>query len=434
LLFFFIEPFAEQEKGEPTKTASFREKLPNIPNISIPSLPKLQRPNLSLPAIPRIKSPQITLPKVTVSIPEKLKNVAPIKKAAGLLFVLALILGIGFAIFKGSSFSTASVEAEAVLKSAEILQFRAQQALVLQNEKEANRLFQEAWEKIEPYAGSEEFQSIHGEIEVQLQKLNKIEFIETPDVFVSINTANIPEAPQKVLAIQGTLYLFHPFSSEIIAVEISSKSEALLSPGRNLRFGDNFGSTFLFFADPNILVSFNETSGWQEHQISLAEDFHVQGMASFGQSIYLFDGSAGEIGKVALSQPAVESWVGAASLKKPLDAASIAVDGNIWVLKKNGEIQRYFKGQYEESIAVQVFPRLQNPTKIYTRAQLPYLYILDPENARILVLSKFGDVIRQYQSPEFNGATDFVVSVEGNTMYILVGEKVYRIQDMLAEL
>jgi len=441
LLFFFMEPLSKQQQDQPLKVPSLPTKLPNI---RMPSLPSFKRPNLSLPML-KIKAPRVPpllLPKAGVLIPEKLKpkmklhtfhDIPLLKKTLGLLFILAVILGIGFAIFKGTAVSPEAVAAQAALEATEILQFQGARALTLEDEEEANRLYQEAWEKIRPYRDREEFQVIAHEIDTQLQKLNSITFIGNPDLFVRLDISAVPEAPQKVLAVGGTLYFFHPFSSQVIATEISSKAQAILSPGRNLRFGDNFQETFVFFADPNILVAFNESSGWQEHEVLLPNNFSPQGLASFGSNIYVFDGSAGQIVKASLSKQNTETWVSASSEKKPLDALSIVIDGNIWVLKPKGEVQRYFKGEYEESLEINVFPSLEKATKIYTRAQLPYLYILDTENARILVVTKFGDVIRQYQSPPFGQASDFVVSADGEILYVLVGQEVYQIADILID-
>ena len=446
LLFFFVEPFVRQAEGQPIQNGAsfslptnllsrFKVSLPRIALPNLSSLMSIKRPKISFPTLP-------AAPNISPLVPEKIipkgklqafRNVPPMKKALGLLFILALILGIGFAIFKGGTFQGTPLDAQAALESAQTLQFRAEQQLALENEREANRLFQEAWQKIVPFADREDFAQIRQELETQLQKLNRVEFIGNPELFVQLDTSGLPETPQKVLALSGNLYFYNPFSSQLLAVEAASKSQAVLSPGRNLKFGDNFGNTFLFFADPNIVISFSETSGWQEHQIAFGENFQAQGMASFGQSIYFFDGGSGQIAKASLAQTATEQWISAASAKKPLDAASITIDGNIWVLSQNGEIQRYFKGQYEESIALQIFPVLENPTKIYTRAELPYLYILDAEHARVLVLSKFGDIIRQYQSPEFREATDFAVPPGGNTMYVLRGTQVFRIADIVPE-
>lgn len=438
LFFLVMEPVSRQESGEPVEGSS----LPSlrIPQVSVPSLPSfsgLKRPNFSLS---QFKAPNVSLP--AVSVPDRinpktrwetLRAIPPLKKAVGLVFVLAIILGIGFAIFEGSSFSSDSLDAQAALEAAETLQFRAEQQLAQQNEEEANRLFQEAWQTIVPHANDPQFSTIRQEIETQLQKLNRVEFIGSPELFVTLDASAVPEVPERLLAISGNLYFYHPFSSQIIAVETASKSQAVLSPGRNLKFGDNFNSTFLFFADPNLLISFDEASGWQEQQLAFPDNFRPQGMATFGQSVYFFDGGRGEIAKGSLSQSNVEHWLMANSEKKPLDAASIAIDGNIWVLRNNGEIQRYFTGEYEESINLQVFPKLENPTKIYTRAQLPYLYILDAEHARVLVISKFGDIIRQYQSPDFQEATDFAVPPGGNSMFILKGTQVFRITDIVGE-
>ena len=448
LVFFLIEPFVRHAEGQPIEeSSSLPLKFPSMPKfgVSMPSLPSmsaLKNSGFPLSAIKSSRVPHVSLPKIAISVPEfvnpktklsSFQNIPPMKKALGLLCVLVIILGIGFAIFKGNSSPLHSPDSLAALEAAEILQFQAEQALAGQNEDEANRLFQQAWGKIAPYQDNQAFQALKQEVETQLQKLNNVEFIGNPDVFLTLDISQIPETPKKVLLAAGSLYFFDPFSSELIAVEIVTKSQAILSPGRNLKFGETFNDSFLFFADPNILISFNETNGWQEHQVLFPNGFTPGGLASFGTNIYLFDGNMGQIVLTKLNQANASLWVEDSSAKKPLDAQSIAIDGNIWVLKKGGEIQRYFRGRYEESLSARVFPALDSTEKIFTRAALPYLYILDKANARVLVMTKFGDIVRQYQSPAFKDATDFVVSVDGDVLYILAKEKVYRLENILED-
>ena len=57
-----------------------------------------------------------------------------------------------------------------------------------------------------------------------------------------------------------------------------------------------------------------------------------------------------------------------------------------------------------------------------------YIYILEPSERRVIVITETGDVIKQFQSEEFDNLLDFAVSENGKTIYLLNGLKVYKIE------
>jgi len=65
--------------------------------------------------------------------------------------------------------------------------------------------------------------------------------------------------------------------------------------------------------------------------------------------------------------------------------------------------------------------------KIFTSATLPYLYLLEPVQKRIIILDKKGQIVKQFQSQKFDNLLDFAISENGKTIYLLNGLKVYKI-------
>ena len=111
------------------------------------------------------------------------------------------------------------------------------------------------------------------------------------------------------------------------------------------------------------------------------------------------------------------------------ESVSFAIDGNIYVLGAGGTIQKIFRGNKEEydfrdlpSIAF-TGPNL----KIFTSAELDYLYVLDPDNQRLLMFTK-GDRFATYKRQILYGlddVRDFVVDENGQRVSLVTGEKVY---------
>jgi len=113
--------------------------------------------------------------------------------------------------------------------------------------------------------------------------------------------------------------------------------------------------------------------------------------------------------------------------KKASGAKSLAVDGSVWLLAKNNSLSRYYTGRLQEEISLEIFPEAKEFKKIFTSSALPYLYLLEPAQKRIIILDKKGQIIKQFQSQKFDNLLDFAVSEDGKTIYLLNGLKLYKI-------
>ncbi len=108
---------------------------------------------------------------------------------------------------------------------------------------------------------------------------------------------------------------------------------------------------------------------------------------------------------------------------------SMAIDGNIYILSDDGSIQKIFRGirvDYDfRELPSTLF--VGKNLKIKTSSELDFLYILDPENQRILVFTK-GDRFATYKKQvlfEVTGARDFVIDDSGQKVNMLTKDKIY---------
>ena len=116
-------------------------------------------------------------------------------------------------------------------------------------------------------------------------------------------------------------------------------------------------------------------------------------------------------------------------------AGPISVDGSIWALQQNNLINKYYAGRLQKTFEIKVFPFCEEPIKIWTSNILPYLYVLEPKQKRIIILDKpytnelvkgkQAQIVKQYQSEKFDNLKDFAISQNGKAIYLLNGTKVY---------
>lgn len=115
-----------------------------------------------------------------------------------------------------------------------------------------------------------------------------------------------------------------------------------------------------------------------------------------------------------VSQPA--TWI------KPTaelgDSIDMAIDGNVYVLRKNG-VSKYTKGVAQAFN----FPSLSTPLsgngKIFTNKDAQYIYILDSGNKRVVVINKQGALVEILESDQLSSPSDFTVDEANRTLYIL---------------
>lgn len=108
------------------------------------------------------------------------------------------------------------------------------------------------------------------------------------------------------------------------------------------------------------------------------------------------------------------------------DGTSLAIDGDIFIMKMNGQILKLSKGKSEPFTVNGLDPQLDAPRIIWTYNDVNNIYILEPTNRRVVVLDKTGRLIKQYTANEWQNPTGMVVDEAKNAVYILDNNKIYQ--------
>ena len=154
------------------------------------------------------------------------------------------------------------------------------------------------------------------------------------------------------------------------------------------------------------------------------ENFEFKSYSVYKNNIYFLDPMAGRILRYSLANANLENldlnnakiWLKSDTL---INAKSIAVDGSIWILNQNNKIQKYYAGTFQKTLKLNFFPEFRNPEKIYTSPTLPYIFVLEPCQNRIVLLNKTGKIQKQFISEKFDNLSDFAVSTDAKTIYLL---------------
>ena len=345
------------------------------------------------------------------------------KKVSSVLIFIALLL-FGFFVFKGEN-QRELKESESKLIEIQ-KKFDSAKALISQDEKRANDLLKEAFEEILPLTREndplkQEALNLKNDIEENLNILNKLEITKDPKLFSEVDPKKF--IPQKMVIFEKELYLFSPISENLF--RINEKGEGSLIPTEQKFSLATASNNILLFTKPNTIIPL------EQEPFSLilpSPETDFIDLTFFKDSLYFLDGKSGKIIKYPLEQLAEGKEYFDPETKKIENEKSIAVDGSIWVLDEKNEIHRYYAGKYQETLKLDLFPYPKSFKKIFASFALPYLFILEPNENRIIIISKTGQIIKQFQSEKFDNLKDFTVSVQNKTIYLLNGQKVYQVQ------
>ncbi|MBD3250654.1 MAG: hypothetical protein GF381_03750 [Candidatus Pacebacteria bacterium] len=105
----------------------------------------------------------------------------------------------------------------------------------------------------------------------------------------------------------------------------------------------------------------------------------------------------------------------------------LAINGFVWLADQSGQIYKYFQGEPEPLKLTGIPEELGDSLSIFTQAELEQLYILDPDNQRLVIMSEEGRFVKQIESAALAGATQVIVS--SNQIFAVSGSIVYSLKE-----
>jgi hypothetical protein len=401
-------------------TAADKPVLMKLPNVQLPVM-RFPRTQIIQRAQDLLRIPRVKMPTKTILLP---------------VLLIAILAG-GYMLFQDER-NAAAQEAQIALEVAASLNAQADMALAEKNEKKANSLLQAAFKRIVPFMdidtpSTEQLAILQEEIAKKLFEINNVKVLDEIKPIFTLPRKDTSLIPTKLLLVDEAIYFYNPFSSELLLYNMRGDTSQQFQVSRNIKHAAFVAHQVVLYVEPNTLLTLKENGSWSQ-ETTLAQEFTEQApedVRGFSNSMYTLDEQSGEIIQYSnlLTQKgtAPVQWIHKQSQKRAQGAKTFAIDGDIWVLKPTGKLERYFKGLYRETIELDIFPALTSPIKLATHEDARYLFLLDTEYQRIIVTTKFGEVVAQYQSPAFDNMLDFGVSKDGSLIYVLSGNNVYRI-------
>lgn len=373
-----------------------------------------------------------------ISLPEKLKNrLAGLPDGSLVLLVAALtVLAVLNNILAWNNWNRiqqrAAEEFDASVAVIEQKLDAADASIIYRDETRARILLDEAEKMITdlPGHGGEralEKERLNGALETKRNEMRRVVALGVPEVMATIvgsagepRLTRIVAADSHIAAVSSEGALFRVALSDGAAQESGKLGGA---PAFLAADGGNFvaGS-----ADGKIVLT--SPSGKTYDKTADLKETTVADAAYYGSRLYVLDAGRNRIMRF---DPTTAGF-GAPKfyLKDGTDvsaAVSLAVDGSIWVLNRDGGIVKLLKGSRVDFEMGPIEPAFGAPTEMRLSTSGERLCVLDAAPRRIACFDKkTGLLTAQYASPELEKAEDFVLDDANNALIVASGNRLLR--------
>jgi len=277
--------------------------------------------------------------------------------------------------------------------------------------------------------------SVREKFEQQKNNLNNVINIEQLEKLADLSKNTYNFSPHGILKLENNLYLYELTSGFIYKIDLINNNSSLifLSSKDTFKLGTANDTEIILLANPTRVSSYNIYENYNIYLLrpDLENTLNIRDMAVYNENIFFLNT---EKLNILQYSPTGDVLNGAGWLKitddqrnELINAQSLTIDGDIYVSRENGIINRYSQGKKIKEIKPEIVPLLLKGNQLFTSPQLKNLYILDPPNNRIILIDKKDGLTKQYVSHELNNLKDIWVDSEGK-IYLLNGLEVYRVE------
>ncbi len=280
-----------------------------------------------------------------------------------------------------------------------------------------------------------EFNQFTEKYQQHLEKIRHVIKIQSPAELANFTNLNSNAQPVNLILINGIIYTGDSQQKSIYSLNLADNLITAITdlelPIKQLSYPVADQNNNVHYFNLGSIIKLNgETKEITDLTIQSAEkQQNIVDMAIYNNRIYLLDKQNNQIHRYNIGQDSLTGYQAWLQEKADLaDAVSISIDGYIYVLKNNGQLLKYLRGQEQDFELGIVEPILEQPDKLIVSPELKYIYILESINQRLVIFDKTGKFLSQYQRDQFTDLIDFTVNEAEKKIYFLNGTSIYEVE------
>ncbi|MBU0614243.1 hypothetical protein KJ766_03105 [Patescibacteria group bacterium] len=363
----------------------------------------------------------------------KIKNISKTSKyiALGAALTIILLVGSIFFIQSGAEKKLQNETFVTIIQTIEDKADGAEASLIYDDKNQAKSLLGEATSLLDSLDAStktqeEQIYGLSQRLDKIFYKLRGVTEIE-PISVASIEDGEIAGSVEA----DGSIYTFSADSiykltqPDLNLVKLDITSGSIGMP----KTATGQGANFLFIDSGGNLGIFNSTQTTINPLVSgttnqnSAEDFVL-----YNENLYVLSAADQQVLKMRPQGNGYDAGTDWIQIRETDlgQSRSIAIDGDVYILTDT-KIARFTSGREINFILDAVEPSLKNPTDLWTTVGTDYLYILEPDEQRIVIFKKDGSLVAQYVCSALATSTSIVVDEPNNAIYFTDSKTVYKI-------
>jgi len=242
--------------------------------------------------------------------------------------------------------------------------------------------------------------------------------------------------PQEIILRDGALYTYNPQDTSVFKRDLSKTDGFISLPitaegiGPLAKLLDHTGATLLFYHSLDGLAELNlenNTIKSLEWIRSFTGSVHAANVYQNKLYVISQDNRLLRYAQSITGFTQETEWLKSPSPSLLENSVDMAIDSAIWVLKSNGEILKFFKGE-SQAFTTTIHPPIKKPIALFTDLDLLNLYVLDAGTNRVVIIKKEdGSITSQLTAQEFSEVSDFAVDEAKKKIYIVDGMNVFEI-------
>ncbi len=272
-----------------------------------------------------------------------------------------------------------------------------------------------------------DIQAIQKRIDDLNHSLEKVTYLDNPAVIADLGNTSAQAQAVGLAKIGTQLFSFDNQNHQLDIIDQAKKQTITVpvdpSIGQVRKVVTMSDKSIALLNDKNEIYQYALGASTTK---SLAVGANVKDIESYGGKLYILQDN--KVTKNIATKDGFNSgssWIkGNPDLTKSI---SIAVGDGVYLGQTNGQISFYNSGSLANFKVSTINPVLSSPAQIYTNLDSLYVYVLDPQNQRVVIFDKQGNLKTQYTSKLFTGLKSMALSERDKKIYVLSDNKVYAI-------
>lgn len=254
------------------------------------------------------------------------------------------------------------------------------------------------------------------------------EHIVEPDLFLDLSILTDGFEGDAMAASEGKLFVLDKNGERVVRIEIETKRTEVMAGPEDVDKAEAVAA----YSDRVFVLEENNI-----YEVSEGREKVVDGdwsgkilIYAYAGNLYVLETEESEVWRYAGVEGGFGSsqrWLAPGVEPNLTNVFSWTIDGSVWFVSETGKVFKFTKGNQDELILSDINPGLTRPSAIYTNEELNFIYILEKETGRIIILGKNGDYKAQYFSDKIKEARGLAVSEEVGKIIFLTEEKLYSI-------